>query len=197
MTDLEKAIADLRRATPANSPWVAEDFECGFAGPVILALPVVVQAAASGELIPATERDAAVAAAMEAAAALCIQSAQEAKADNGTGWASHSWLMTVARTIQSEITQPQADALARVRAEAVKIKPLVWVRHPTAEIWRCDTLIGTYKVFGIGNYPTWDFDSVSDPNDKTSKRAETHEAAKAAAQADHEARIRAAIGGVE
>lgn len=54
MTDLEKAIADLRRATPANSPWVAEDFECGFAGPVILALPVVVQAAASGELIPAT-----------------------------------------------------------------------------------------------------------------------------------------------
>jgi hypothetical protein len=133
MTDLEKAIADLRRATPANSPWVAEDFECGFAGPVILALPVVVQAAASGELIPATERDAAVAAAMEAAAALCIQSAQEAKADNGTGWAIpyHGWTVgnaggfTTGPTNDSDDETPYILATPEALAASPEVQALI------------------------------------------------------------------------
>ena len=149
-------------------------------------------------LIPATERDAAVAAAMEGAAALCIQLAQEAKDDNGTGWASHSWLMTVARTIQSEITQPQADALARVRAEAVKIKPLVWrffdVEHSFGKgVYDANSIGHTYTIQDCGkrDLPMRFYVSAI-----SASFAELSDA-KSAAQADHDARIRAAIGGVE
>ena len=74
-------------------------------------------------------------------------------------------------------------------AGAVKVKPLVWVKHPSVDIWRADTAFGTYKVFGLGPTPSWDFDSFSDLNDKTSKSAESVTAAKAAAQADYNARV--------
>lgn len=78
-------------------------------------------------------------------------------------------------------------------AGAVKVKPLVWVPHPSVPIWRCDTMVGTYKVFAMEPFPTWDFDSATDPKDKLSTRAETPEAAKSAAQAHHDAAIRAEI----
>jgi hypothetical protein len=154
------------------------------------------------------ERDAAVAAALDAAAELCIQSAQEARADNGTGWASHSWLMTVARTIQSEITQPQADALARVRDEAVTVKPLVWETVPTGygpETYEAYAATGFYQVFTdedsacgavFAEFAT-DQSQFSTVSARKVARVNGFAEAKAAAQADHDARIRAAIGGVE
>jgi hypothetical protein len=80
-------------------------------------------------------------------------------------------------------------------APVVGVKPLVWVRHPTADVWRCDTAIGTYKVFAVKPPVSWDFDGLDDEGISlsTSKMAQSHEAAKAAAQDDYEARILAAI----
>ena len=71
----------------------------------------------------------------------------------------------------------------------VKVKPLVWAKHPSRNIWRCETAIGTYKVFGIGATTTWDFDSATSGTDRTTKPSTNIEEAKAAAQADYEARI--------
>jgi len=78
---------------------------------------------------------------------------------------------------------------AELAALGIRIKPLVWEPHPTVPIWRCDTPFGTYKVFAMEPFPSWDFDSATDPNDKFSKRAETPEAAQAAAEDDNAARI--------
>ena len=89
----------------------------------------------------------------------------------------------------ADMTQQRDAAMAG----AVKVKPLVWVKHPSVDIWRADTAFGTYKVFGLGPTPSWDFDSFSDLNDKTSKSAESVTAAKAAAQADYNSRILSAL----
>lgn len=71
------------------------------------------------------------------------------------------------------------------------VKPLVWTKHPKIDGWRCDTLVGTYKVFGIGPTPSWDFDSSN--GEARSCVSETVEAAKAAAQSDYARRIAAAL----
>jgi len=89
----------------------------------------------------------------------------------------------------ADMTQQRDAAMAG----AVRVKPLVWVKHPSVDIWRADTTFGTYKVFGLGPTQSWDFDSFSDLNDKTSKSAESVTAAKAAAQADYNARILSAL----
>ena len=65
------------------------------------------------------------------------------------------------------------------------VRPLVWVKHPTAEIWRCYTIIGQYMVFAI-SAPTWEFDGI---NDRTTRTALNETEAKAAAQADYTRRI--------
>lgn len=75
---------------------------------------------------------------------------------------------------------------------AVTVKPLVWVKHTSKDIWRAIVGFGVYKVFGV-SFPSWDFDSWSDAKDKISKSADTIEAAKAAAQSDYAARILPAI----
>ena len=89
-----------------------------------------------------------------------------------------------------EAAQWALDRLAE--PPAVTVKPLVWVKHPAKDIWRAIVGFGVYKVFGV-SFPSWDFYSWSDAKDKISKPSETIEAAKAAAQADYEARILAAI----
>jgi hypothetical protein len=62
MTDLTQAIAELR-TYDASRPWaVAPDLaDDPVHGPAAKAIATIIQAALSGELIPATERDAAVA----------------------------------------------------------------------------------------------------------------------------------------
>lgn len=65
------------------------------------------------------------------------------------------------------------------QCETFKIKPLPWTQHPTHEIWRADTLIGTYKVFMIGEKTTWDFDGSNDAKlNQFSNPAENVEHAK-------------------
>lgn len=81
------------------------------------------------------------------------------------------------------------DAIPSVQ---VGVKPLEWIKHPSKDIWRATVGLGVYKAFGITS-PSWDFDSWSDAKDKVSQSAPTIEAAKAAAQADYEARIRSAL----
>ena len=70
-----------------------------------------------------------------------------------------------------------------------QVRPLVWVKHPTAEIWRCYTIIGQYMVFTI-SAPTWEFDGI---NDRTTRTALNETEAKAAAQADYTRRILSAL----
>lgn len=72
-----------------------------------------------------------------------------------------------------------------------RVKPLEWVKHSQADIWRADTFLGTYKVFGVGEKPTWDFDGLSD--NRLSRPAKSVESAKSFAQADYDARILSAI----
>ena len=84
------------------------------------------------------------------------------------------------------------DAAAMLRAckGRVRVKPLEWVKHPSRDIWRCYTMLGAYKVFGVGAQPSWDFDAI---DGQKSEVAASVEAAKAAAQADYERRILAAL----
>jgi hypothetical protein len=70
-----------------------------------------------------------------------------------------------------------------------QVKPLVWVKHPIAEIWRCYTALGQYRVFAI-SAPTWDFDGITD---RTTETAINETAAKAAAQSDYTRRILEAL----
>ncbi len=71
------------------------------------------------------------------------------------------------------------------------VQPLEWVKHPIIDAWRCDTMLGTYKVFsGGGIPPTWDFDGLTE---STSEAAATADDALAAAQADYAARILSAV----
>jgi hypothetical protein len=80
-------------------------------------------------------------------------------------------------------------------ARGMRVKPLEWVKHLRSAAWRCDTLIGTYKVFGIKPPVSWDFDGFDDEGISltTSKVAQSVEAAKSAAQDDYAARIAAQI----
>ncbi len=82
-----------------------------------------------------------------------------------------------------------ARALAGLR-----VKPLEWVKHPERDAWRVDTMLGTYKVFAITSPVSWTFDGgFAAVGGKIDLFAASPEAAKAAAQADYEARILSAI----
>ena len=83
--------------------------------------------------------------------------------------------------------------LRAMPAYEVGVRELEWVKHPSKGIWRAKTGFGEYKVFGLLPAATWDFDSWSDANDKISASSGAPDAAKAAAQADHAARIRSAL----
>ena len=199
MTDLTKAIAEMRRAE-ADVVYIEVINE------VINEVWNVVEAAVlSGEMIPATERDAAVADALEEAVKKSIRphsdtarkKLKEAHDKNdhhgATIWSSIvAHLDIVGDAILALINRPQADALARVRAEAVKVKPLVWVENPDAGeggwLGGCATMNLTYHAMEDG----WSYYRGLFWRD-----AESITEAKAAAQADHDARIRAAIEGVE
>ena len=71
------------------------------------------------------------------------------------------------------------------------VAPLVWVKHPSADIWRCYTTLGQYKVFAI-SAPTWDFDGIVE---QTTKTASSEAEAKFAASAHHAAAVVAAFRG--
>jgi len=131
MTDLEKAIAEVA----AHAPWHFQMLETSGDPSCDRAVVAILSAVVSGELIPTTERDAAM---------------------------------------------------------AVKVKPLVWKPVYSSGNYSRSIASGEYRINEVG-LCGWEL--LMDENNKIVY--ETCDMAKAAAQADHEARIRAAIGGVE
>jgi len=99
----------------------------------------------------------------------------------------------IADTLGEEHPMDEHAAAAIVAALPTLVAPLVWVKHPSADIWRCDTALGTYKVFGAGPKPSWDFDGLTV---QVSFTAESVEAAKAAANVRHAGAVVAAFKGV-
>lgn len=83
-------------------------------------------------------------------------------------------------------------AEARLAAAGVKqrVKPLVW--EDTGETWsRCDSIAGEYFIAGHQGSYAW---SVNDDDAwHHGEHVESMEAAKAAAQADYDARILGAL----
>lgn len=73
---------------------------------------------------------------------------------------------------------------------AVRVKALDWAKHPRANMWRAVTIIGVYQVAAIIEPADWKFDGV---DGGSRGEAENADAAKAAAQADYEARIMSAL----
>lgn len=115
--------------------------------------------------------------------------------DNGA--TSDGWDMATRAIFAAILAQTPATALAALsarddamRADGRRVKSLVWEKHPTRDIWRCDTFMGTYKVFGVGQVPSWDFDNI---DDQISNIGGTTEICFAAAQDHYTAVIHAAL----
>jgi len=87
----------------------------------------------------------------------------------------------------NDMAQGEQDA---AEARAVGVKPLVWTKPQSADIWRCDSLCGLYRVFDIVAPPSWDF---ADTNGMVSHNVASRDAAFSAAQADYTARILSAL----
>lgn len=97
----------------------------------------------------------------------------------------------MSKAIRALATPDQIAALAAERAATVTVKPLVWDDRGYEWSWWADTALGrgTYQIRcegGIGYLVDFDGVTIGEPHD-------TLEAAKAAAQADYDARIRSAI----
>lgn len=82
-------------------------------------------------------------------------------------------------------------ALSDKQAVEVKIKPLEWIEHPSADAWRADTMLGTYQVWAGSLKTGWLFDGLF--AERLNETSHDEDAAKAAAQADYERRIRSAL----
>lgn len=74
----------------------------------------------------------------------------------------------------------------------VVVEGLKWVKHPTADLWRADNLLGRYQVYAVINIVSWAFDA-HDGLTRSSGDAASVDEAKAAAQKDYEARIRSTL----
>lgn len=78
---------------------------------------------------------------------------------------------------------------------AVEVKPLEWVEEHDfhcSEIWDCETIIGRYFVFKEHDRSTCSFEFEAGPNSAQDGFPDI-DAAKAAAQADYNARILSAL----
>lgn len=73
----------------------------------------------------------------------------------------------------------------------IAIKPLVWVKHPRADLWRCDTIVGLYQVSSVVSPASWTLDGRS--MFAATGTADGEQAAKDAVQTDFEARIRTVL----
>ena len=112
----------------------------------------------------------------------------------GMWWPEDTRLDPQAEYIRKDVSDA---AIAKARAEAVKVKPLVWGKDFGRE---AQTPWGSYAITdragpnGDWDYFGWYFTSRGDW-DHSEFQYTTIEAAKSAAQADYESRILAAIGG--
>ena len=84
---------------PRSGDWIDEQSECPEGSPsYILETP---EALAASPVVQAMLREAR-AEGMEWAAGIAAETAADAKKEPGAGWASHSWLMAVCRTLEAE-----------------------------------------------------------------------------------------------
>jgi len=70
----------------------------------------------------------------------------------------------------------------------IRVKPLEWVKHPTVDLWRAETILGTYHVYAIKPPFQWQFDGYDGVLKETGE-SDDMEAAKSAAYADLKARV--------
>lgn len=124
------------------------------------------------------------------------EKALEAAADALYGTAGFS-----GRVASLDKQQAHFTAMLAIRAylatagggvEAVRMKPLEWVKHPSADLWRADSILGRHQAYAVISQISWAFDAF-DGITRTSGDASSLSEAKAAAQADYERRIRSAL----
>lgn len=77
----------------------------------------------------------------------------------------------------------------KLQPTATAVRALEWFKHPSANMWRAETVLGLYQVAAIVSPASWTFDGYT----HASGFADGEEAAKAAAQAHYEAAIRSAL----
>jgi hypothetical protein len=131
------------------------------------------------------ERDALRAQLADAQAALDAAEIEHGITSNGNLW--RFWAKK-ARDLAKGNTTLRAQ-LATARADAVRVKPLVWVNMRNETMFTAKVLgQDAYHVTKSGTYSYWGRDGEG-----WSEPCNTLEAAKAAAQADYEARILALI----
>jgi hypothetical protein len=84
-----------------------------------------------------------------------------------------------------------STAVPKTEAVEVTIKSLEWIKHPTANLWRADTIVGLYQVASVVSPATWTLDGLVGAS--ASGDADSEFGAKAACQADFEQRIHSAL----
>ncbi|MGA0540690.1 hypothetical protein [Neotabrizicola sp. VNH66] len=109
-------------------------------------------------------------------------------------------LKTIADAIRALITPEGASApeavKAEARREAVKVKPLVWKGEEAKSYRQSNCILGQYQVSWLGEFECW---QLSRPHKQGVawkdgfSRHDSRTLAMAAAQADYEARILAAL----
>lgn len=119
-----------------------------------------------------------------------------AKAANNTAWGSRASVRFRDEALPHRMLAIIDELLALRQhssgAKPVVVKELEWVKHPTAEAWRCDTIVGRYQVFAMTvGHASWTMDGLPAQGDGGYEN--TADEAKAAAQADYEARILSAL----
>ena len=112
--DLNDAIAELRLVTPPNSPWEAGDIGVG-SSPVDYHIATILNAAASGQLLPLETCNARVAAMVEEAAADCDRMAGEIADAVLTGLPEQA---RIREGMEAAFTKAAARIRAALRANA-------------------------------------------------------------------------------
>lgn len=84
------------------------------------------------------------------------------------------------------------DEIEGAEKGEIAVKPLEWVKHPEADAWRVDTIVGRYQVFAMtAGHASWTLDGL--PAQGGGDYTDTGDQAKAAAQDNYDARIRSAL----
>lgn len=73
----------------------------------------------------------------------------------------------------------------------LRVKPLEWVKHPTADAWRCDTVFGFYQVWSGSVGTSWQFDGFS--GDRKNETARDDENGRELAQAHYASAVLALL----
>lgn len=193
--DLNDAIAELRRVTPADDPWEAEDFPNGDdprIRPIDHAIATIINAVLSGDMIPRETHLAAVGAAYQAAAKGRFRATvrHDGAEVGDLPWLEEFWAIRY-DAILALAPPDAAAALERAVKAARTVKPLVW-RQDATNAWDS----GHYNINQRWPHNNGPFSVTVSRGPEVGLahlgKFHTLESAKAAAQADYTAHIHAA-----